>query len=232
MEPSKSDIALLYFSRQAEAEQRAKPWMKGHKNPNSVASSLIRQSSRLLANANLPVFHFHEGNQVGGNFGERIAHAFHTIFAQGYRGVIAVGNDTPGLTQGHLTEAHEALSLGHSILGPSRNKGAYLIGMTSDQFDVETFSQLPWQSNKLFDTLQDFCRQNQVCSLLPCLQDLNSFSDLKQLILHKEVPVGYARLLLFLASAQETTHPIERKTNSNTINLSQHRRGPPALLAA
>lgn len=180
----KKKIALLFFSRSAAAEGREKAWFSvGTSTKNqTLAASLVRHTHQVLKQSGLPVFHFHEGNQCGQTFGERLANAYQQIFDLGYEGVIAVGNDTPELDRIDWKELCAALAAGECLIGPTFRQGAYLIGITADAFDQQDFAALPWQSGRLLQRLIHFCTTSKVKPvLLTTLRDVNTRADLKKL---------------------------------------------------
>lgn len=181
----KTNIALLFFSRNPRAEASAKKWFaSAHGSANlQLATSLFRQTRNLLTESGLPVYHFHEGNQQGLTFGEKIAHAFDAIFQKGYDAVMAVGNDTPELDNLDWDRVLQQLEVGRSVLGPTRRKGAYLIGLHQSAFDYQAFATLPWQSNQLLTALEDYLAfRSKACYSLPVLRDINTLGDLKEVI--------------------------------------------------
>ncbi len=67
--------------------------------------------------------------QSGRDFGERLEGAFHEAARRGYREIIAVPGDVPGLVSADLHAAFRALSEAETVLGPSRDGGVWLIGI-------------------------------------------------------------------------------------------------------
>ncbi len=179
-------IALIFFSRNAASEGRAKQWFlhKASSKNKVLASSLISRSLAALQHTGLPVFHYHEDNQQGKTFGERITRAHQEVFELGYEAVISVGNDCPNIAHTNWKDICQQLASGNCVIGPSLRGGAYLIGLTKEAFDPEQFQQLPWQANKLFKALSEFCAvgDDKLPFLLPALRDINSRYDLKKLL--------------------------------------------------
>ncbi|MEM1407411.1 MAG: DUF2064 domain-containing protein, partial [Bacteroidota bacterium] len=115
-----SHIAILFFSRSPWEEANQKKWLPHKSQANlQVARCLSKQISEVLEKTRLAVFHFHEGNQIGHTFGERLANAIEGVFHKGYEGVIAVGNDSPELGKTHFDDAVYSLAQGQCVLGPS-----------------------------------------------------------------------------------------------------------------
>lgn len=196
-----ANIALIYFSRYAEAESRNKQFASDFPlNRNrAVASSLILQTSQIVRKSDLPVFHYHEGNQLGNSFGERLANAYSEVFQLGYDAVIAVGNDSPELGLTNWNDVSEKLASGQCVLGPSLRGGAYLVGITAQAFDKKKFQQLPWQTSKLFEALKEFCsHENCDPHFLKALRDVNSLHDLKKLSVSFHLSRSFKRIIYLL----------------------------------
>lgn len=195
-----NEIALIFFSRTEKAETKAKSWVKGHKRTNTqVATSLIFQSSQLIQRSGLPVFHYHEGNQRGKTFGERLANAYQEVFDLGYTAAIAIGNDCPELASINWEHAIEQLYEGNCVLGPSLRGGAYFIGITATAFKKETFSKLSWQTNKTLADLISYCTsETNPVIYLGTLRDINSFHDLLKSAKSAQINIGFKKLLIGL----------------------------------
>ena len=198
----KDHIALIYFSRTPYAESEYKQWFKedrsGHAN-KALATSLVTQSARTVRQSGFPIFHYHEGNQTGSTFGEKITNAFAEVFEQGYRAVIAVGNDSPGLERTDWDRIAQWLDHGENVLGPSTHGGTYLVGLTAATFKKLPFQRLPWQTQGLFEALFQFCCDGNVRThTLDQLHDVNSFSDLITLVKSKALSRAFKRVLLYI----------------------------------
>ncbi|WNJ20010.1 DUF2064 domain-containing protein [Pontibacter sp. G13] len=173
-------IAILYFSRNARQEATAKSWL-GHRSSRNetIAKALIDRTACTLQATGLPVFRFHEGNQQGETFGEKLVHAYQALFEQGFEAVISVGNDTPDLDQVDWDQIAERLARGELIIGPTVRGGTYLMGLTQSAFDAEQFLELPWQSRHLCEALVTSLHEaGHFLHELPHFRDLNSLQDL------------------------------------------------------
>ncbi|MEQ9438813.1 MAG: DUF2064 domain-containing protein [Cyclobacteriaceae bacterium] len=227
-------IALIYFSRHATSEGRSKAWFSSaltEKN-SSLASSLITQSTKVLRQAGFPVFHYHEDNQQGITFGERIANACQEVFALGYEAVITVGNDCPEMGNTNWHEIRQQLISGKCVIGPSLRGGAYLIGMTKKVFDKEHFQKLPWQTSRLFTALLEFCElPHESPCLLVSLRDINTLHDVKKL-LKSEILDGNLKRTLLRLLFQKSKHAAPQSGYLPTFPVLSDSpfRAPPALL--
>jgi uncharacterized protein len=174
----KNDIAILLFSRSANAEAVAKPLTVNARSSRSVASFLINRSKKIATKTNLPVFNFTENQQRGASFGERFTNAFEVIFALGFDKVIAIGNDCLAVETSDILTAAKALQTTPSVLGATKAGGAYLIGLQKNVFQKEAFQNIHWQTENTFPQLAHFFDNQLVTSyFLPEKSDINQPSD-------------------------------------------------------
>ena len=183
--------AILFFSRTAVAEAQ-------HKVLTRVGDNLLlhkglrKQAQRALEASGLPVFEFTEHNQRGHSFGERLAHAFETLYAQGYTQVISVGQDCPDLEAADIQAAVVALARGHEVvIGPDGRGGVYLLALTQAAYQREGFLQLAWQTKGLLDSLVAYTSSLSIAELKVKV-DLNNAGDVKR---HQHQSVRLAQLL-------------------------------------
>lgn len=197
---AKKNIALIYFSFSAQQEAKRKNWFAptSQKQNLEVASSLILQSSEVIQQSGFPVFHYHEGNQKGNSFGERIANAYQEVFDLGYDAVISVGNDSPEIAQLNWSNIRQELESGNCILGPDLRGGTYFIGLTKEVFNKEAFQNLSWQHQNLFEELYKYCCSQNHIVLLKKLRDVNSLQDLKKAIQQLSFLPKLQKILLLL----------------------------------
>lgn len=193
-----SDTAVLFFSRRPAQEAMHKRFVPGdYAKRRAVAGALHEHSRRVLQRSGLPVIEVGEAAQRGRDFGNRLAHAVADAFAAGYRQVIAVGNDCPGLQAVDWEEVVTDLARGRPVLGPTADgEGAYLIGLSRSQFDREAFAQLPWQTPRLRAALEAHL-QGQASAgpvLLAAREDVNDDRDLQALL--RRPTLGAVRALV------------------------------------
>jgi len=177
-----SKVAILFFSRSAEAEGMRKQFVNdtNRKKNVGVARSLIGHTRKQLRQTNIPVYEINETHQKGTSFGERFANAFAEVFEKGYRYVIAVGNDTPELTAKHLNEAQQLLTGGQAqiVLGPAQDGGTWLMGYHRQAFDHRSFQRLPWKSPRLLHVILKQSRKEIAISQLESFADIDNFKIL------------------------------------------------------
>ncbi len=214
--------AILFFSRTPKLEARCK-WHSFAEN-EKVAQAFIQLTYNSLAKSNLPVYHVGEKQQRGASFGSRFANAFQQIFDKGYEAVIAVGNDTPGLSEVNWHHVICALSSGKAVLGPDRRGGAYLIGLTKSQFEYSTFESIPWQTRDVFRSLYHLVGN---CTLLSKQDDLNSARELLTFITRESCNRHWCRILKHLVSSPEV-NAATGTFKSFRYYCADYLRGPPS----
>jgi rSAM/selenodomain-associated transferase 1 len=120
-------------------------------------------------------------SQDGGDLGERMHRTFTTLFGQGHKRVVLVGTDVPSLPMDHFRQAFELLN-GHDIvLGPARDGGYYLIGLTDPA--PELFHDVPWSTDRVLPLTRDRAsRAGLRIGCLPVCRDVDTIEDLSALI--------------------------------------------------
>lgn len=118
-------------------------------------------------------------NQEGNDLGQRMLHAFDTLFQQGYRKIIIIGTDCFELSSSILLDAFTALDEKQVVIGPSEDGGYYLLGMR--QFFPFLFEEKAWSTDSVYSsTVQQLAMQNISYDLLPVLNDIDTEDDWKQ----------------------------------------------------
>lgn len=176
--------ALLVFNRSPEEESRYKAITNGYSQGLNYRAlkALSKQTLRIAGQSGIPVHHIDEEHQVGNTFGERFTNAFQQLFNAGYKRVIAIGNDHPGLSLQHIQQALEALNSHQHVLGPATDGGFYLMGIHYEAFKSLPFRQLPWQQSYLQNAYREQCAALSHSTFrLPPLQDVDSPNDLRDL---------------------------------------------------
>lgn len=82
--------------------------------------------------------------QRGKTLDERLIEAFKELFHKGYQKALIVGSDTLALSERILQDAIEKLDEKELVVGPAKDGGYYLIGMT--HFMPEVFEGIPWST--------------------------------------------------------------------------------------
>lgn len=115
--------------------------------------------------------------QNSGDLGERMAHDLQNgINKIGSAAVL--GTDIPLITHEVLHQAHDALTSGRNVVGPSVDGGFYLLGL--QQFPASLFDEIEWGSAHVFEKLMRNAKANNFnLTTLPMLSDCDVFADLQ-----------------------------------------------------
>lgn len=117
--------------------------------------------------------------QDGADLGKRMENAFQSGFDQGYENIILIGSDLPDISEEIINQGFEALSATDVVFGPALDGGYYLVGLS--KMNRTIFTNKPWSQPSLLDnTLQELDAQQIPVSLLPSLNDIDTFEDLIQ----------------------------------------------------
>jgi rSAM/selenodomain-associated transferase 2/rSAM/selenodomain-associated transferase 1 len=119
--------------------------------------------------------------QRGDTLGERMRHAFATLFARGYSSVVMIGSDLPTLPPSHVRQAFERL---HDrpevvVIGPAVDGGYYLIGLR--RLYSQLFAAIPWSTpDVLASTTSVAAVLGLSVSRLPTWYDVDGVDDLRR----------------------------------------------------
>jgi rSAM/selenodomain-associated transferase 1 len=86
--------------------------------------------------------------QQGNDLGQRLSHALHQKWNEGFRKLVFIGTDSPLLEIEDLQAAFQALNEAEVVLGPATDGGYYLIGFSS--LLSELFSGISWGTSDVF----------------------------------------------------------------------------------
>ena len=118
-------------------------------------------------------------SQKGHDLGERMSNAFNTIFDAGYRNVILVGTDAPGISAELITDAFSQLKDYNCVIGPSEDGGYYLMGLKQKLFYL--FNEMEWSTNAVFSrTIERLKQRNHDYALMQKMIDIDTKEDLKK----------------------------------------------------
>ena len=110
--------------------------------------------------------------QQGNDLGSRLVHAFQFAFDKKVQAAIAIGSDTIGLRREFISKAFDSLDHYDVVLGPAKDGGYYLIGLSSPQQVL--FSNIPWSTSEVFNaTLAWIQKEGLSYYLLEQLEDLD-----------------------------------------------------------
>lgn len=134
--------------------------------------------------------------QRGDTLGERMHHAFASLFARGYSSVVMVGSDLPTLPPAYVVQAFTRLRDGSVVIGPAVDGGYYLIGLRAPS--PALFTSIPWSTrDALSTTLAAAEREGLPVSLTPEWYDVDDRDDLRRLM---NEPAGGERTRSWVAA--------------------------------
>lgn len=154
--------------------------------------------------------------QKGRGLGERLSGAFRFAFKNGAKRVIAIGSDSPTLDKKLIAEAFRKLKDTQCAIGPARDGGYYLIGLSSRIDGI--FKGIPWSTESVLSrTISKLKQLNIKYTLLGKSFDIDSYQDI--ILLKKKIqeasginPAGLKRLSRVLEElkGQSASHYEER----------------------
>ena len=227
-ENSLSKTAILLFAFSDDLQRSVKPLSKFKIKNELLWKNISNQKLNLLKKTKLPFFIANENQQIGNSFGQKLNHSVQNVFNQGFDKVIIIGNDCLSLTKKDLLTANDLLQENNGVLGKDFRKGAYLIGVTKENFDLNSFQNLQWQSKNIFTDLLSFLGGTNIGYLGPKNDFNNAFDFLesvKKLPFYDSFKKLYFKLLEYL--------PLQicyLKVTILTLKIYFHfNKGPPLL---
>jgi glycosyltransferase A (GT-A) superfamily protein (DUF2064 family) len=157
MQIKTKNIAVLIFTRSLEDEAKSKRFVyNNHRLNKNVARLLIEHTTKTAYSSNFPTFVIDSNLQKGDSFGERYANAFEYVFNRGYDTVISLGNDNPTLSVSDIQLAAEVFDNNNVVVGPAKDGGAYLIGLSSLSYNRQKFINLRWNTSLVLNDLKEY----------------------------------------------------------------------------
>ena len=123
-------------------------------------------------------------SQRGDNLGARERGVFIDLFAAGFSQVVMIGSDLPSLPVDHLARAIDLLEDRTVVIGPARDGGYYLLGLTapSDGAVPDLFDGIRWGTGFAFDdTVAAAGRAGLMVALVPPWYDVDDEAGLDAL---------------------------------------------------
>lgn len=115
--------------------------------------------------------------QHGNTLGMRMENAIKSSFTAGYKKIIIIGTDCPGINKNILKKAFLNLNSFDIVIGPATDGGYYLLGMKEDHPIL--FQNIEWSKNVVLQQTIHLCNQNRLSYfLLPELCDIDEEKDL------------------------------------------------------
>ncbi len=118
-----------------------------------MANGLNQLSIKTSQQSGLPYFVIDHTQQIGADFGAKLQNAFKLVLAKGYDHVVAIGNDCPDLSVEDLLTAKQAVETGHIALGPAKDGGTYLIGISGEDMDNGYLTGIDWNTARVYHQL-------------------------------------------------------------------------------
>jgi rSAM/selenodomain-associated transferase 1 len=123
---------------------------------------------------------YHIRKQCEGDLGLRMATAFKEVFGAGYDQVLVIGTDCYELQTNVLEEAFQALDQNDMVIGPAKDGGYYLLGLT--QQVPELFSGISWSTSQVKTQTMEIAASLGIGVYeLPVLSDVDRYEDLGEL---------------------------------------------------
>ena len=173
----------------------------GNEKALKVYIELLRHTNLITKNLNINKFLYYdklsekkldwkEGNythayQIESDLGGRMSQAFEDTFMKGFEHVVIIGSDCYDLSSDILEDAFKALQNHDVVLGPAKDGGYYLIGLS--KMNKQLFKDIEWSTEHVLKSTLDVCKQSALSYfLLETLSDIDTVEDLndnlKQLI--------------------------------------------------
>lgn len=123
---------------------------------------------------------YHIRRQCEGDLGLRMATAFEEVFDAGYEQVLVIGTDCYELKSSILVEAFQGLNDADLVIGPAKDGGYYLLGLTMPE--PKLFNGIKWSTASVFPkTMEIAASLGKSVFLLPVLNDVDRYEDLGEL---------------------------------------------------
>jgi rSAM/selenodomain-associated transferase 1 len=120
--------------------------------------------------------------QTKGHIGRRMAMAFEGVFRDATQHAVLIGSDIPEISAEIIHAAFQGLRENPMVLGPTRDGGYYLIGMTAagaTQLIPRIFEDIPWSTPAVYrSTLEKIKELGLGCGEMPRLTDVDRPEDL------------------------------------------------------
>lgn len=115
--------------------------------------------------------------QVETDLGGRMSNAFEQLFQKGYERILIIGSDCYDLTTDILNEAMQKLNNKDVVIGPAKDGGYYLLGLT--RWIPELFTNVKWSTDEVFKSTIETLEKLQISyGTTPILSDIDVYEDL------------------------------------------------------
>ncbi|MDZ7720104.1 MAG: TIGR04282 family arsenosugar biosynthesis glycosyltransferase [Balneolaceae bacterium] len=143
-------------------------------------SSFIDESDRFLGKrSDGSRVSFEKKLQKGDNLGRRMLNAFQQGFEDGFKKIVIIGSDCPGITPQIIEGAFTGLDQKEVVIGPSKDGGYYLLGMS--ELVPGIFNDISWSTEQvLSETKTVLKKADKDYRLLSTLNDIDTEEDLRK----------------------------------------------------
>ena len=115
--------------------------------------------------------------QKGNDLGEKMYNAINYVLSKKYKSCILIGTDIPYLKEDDLEKAFQNLKCKDIVLGPTIDKGYYLVGMNKATKSI--FEKIEYgHGNVLDNTIASIKKSNLTCGLINKNVDIDEKEDL------------------------------------------------------
>ena len=116
-------------------------------------------------------------HQRGTTIGDKMSHAFLSVFSSGAEKAVLIGTDIPEITADTVRDAFTGLDETDVVLGPAEDGGYYLIGLR--QPEPRLFSGINWSTNAvLAQTIARIEELRLEYYQLEKLRDIDTYNDI------------------------------------------------------
>jgi hypothetical protein len=165
-------------------------------------------------------------SQRGRTFAERLRNAFADTRSLGYREIVVVPGDVPGLQSRYLRAAFRRLRVCSTVLGPSPDGGVYLLGIRGDFEPV--LAGVPWCTRLVFARLR--ANAGDAAVLSP-VADVDTHRHVRALRADPALDAELAALVAILLARAAAPAPLSSASPADP-HRSPFASRPPPLLAA
>jgi len=117
--------------------------------------------------------------QEGKNLGEKMSHAFESLFSENYQSIAIIGTDCPSLNESIIESAFEKLEDNDFCIGPAEDGGYYLLAMRT--FEASLFSDMTWSIDSVrSETIERIAGLSKSYTLLETLSDVDNEDDARK----------------------------------------------------
>jgi len=167
--------------------------------------------------------------QRGAGLGERMQRAFEDAFESGAASAVIIGTDIPDLSEKVVKNAFALLKQKEMVLGPAKDGGYYLIGLSKTGFSPDIsdlFSGIEWGENDVLKKTIDAATSLGIdYALVDKLEDVDLPEDLtvwerhKNKKHHKIVPTGISVIIPTLNEAEHIASTIASIGQDNNTQI-------------